>query len=387
MAPDCSIEAELLKPSRTSRVTIAEFSQPLCTAVQIALVDTLESLQIRPHAVVGHSSGEIAAAYAAKGLTAKEAIAIAYHRGASTKNHTEPGGMAAVGLGWEEAQRFLVPGVVTACDNSPSSVTLSGDAERLATVVAGIKASHPNVPATMLKVDKAYHSHHMSALGKAYFQAMIDSGVVGKPPSLPFFSSVTGGIFGNQKGNDLGPKYWQTNLESPVLFKSAVSALLESHNFPNEIVLELGPHSALAGPLRQILASHRARLHMLLVSCEERMPWRRYYTPSEASSGSMWSLISRRSCRLAVVLPTCLATHGTTKDGYGLSPVYQKSGESWRTGTMIYWAPTGHQSSRKLQYRTGMAKSHAGRECAVVARPSSWRELHFLPCRIYCYGG
>lgn len=77
-----SIEEELNKAGTRSRVSLAEFSQPLCTAIQIALVDTLESIGIMPHAVVGHSSGEIAAAYAAGALTAREAMTAAHHRGA-----------------------------------------------------------------------------------------------------------------------------------------------------------------------------------------------------------------------------------------------------------------------------------------------------------------
>lgn len=60
--PQYSIEAELKKPAKKSRLTMAEFSQPLCTAIQIALVDTLAATGVIPTAVVGHSSGEIAAA-------------------------------------------------------------------------------------------------------------------------------------------------------------------------------------------------------------------------------------------------------------------------------------------------------------------------------------
>ena len=83
-APQYSIEKELLKPGKKSRLSTAELSQPLCTAIQIALVDALKSLTIEPDAVVGHSSGEIAAAYAAGALTAGEAIIAAHHRGAVT---------------------------------------------------------------------------------------------------------------------------------------------------------------------------------------------------------------------------------------------------------------------------------------------------------------
>lgn len=158
-----------------------------------------------------------------------------------------------MGLGWEIVQQYLVAGVVTACDNSPSSVTLSGDADRLADVVAIIKEAHPDAPVTILNVEKPYHSHLMQILGEAYRQAMVDAQVVGRPPIVPFFSSVTGKLLGDNKGSQLGPKYWQSNLERPVLFNAAVQAILESTAISNPILLKLGPHSALAGPLRQIL--------------------------------------------------------------------------------------------------------------------------------------
>ena len=89
------IEEELRKLGKKSRVNTAEFSQPLCTAIQIALVDTLASLGIQPDAVVGHSSGEIAAAYAVGALTAEAAITNAMHRGAVTNTQNRSGAMAA----------------------------------------------------------------------------------------------------------------------------------------------------------------------------------------------------------------------------------------------------------------------------------------------------
>jgi acyl transferase domain-containing protein len=77
-----SLEEKLFKPARTSRVNEAEFSQPLCKALQLALVDTFASIGIKPATVIGHSSGEIAAVYAAGALTIEEAMNVAFHRGA-----------------------------------------------------------------------------------------------------------------------------------------------------------------------------------------------------------------------------------------------------------------------------------------------------------------
>jgi acyl transferase domain-containing protein len=149
---------ELSKDTEQSRINEAEFSQPLCTAVQIALVNLLRSWGVSPAAIVGHSSGEIAAAYACGAITATEAITLAYYRGLITKERPRAGGMAAIGLGRKETEVFLVNGVVIACENSPSSVTISGDQEALNDVCSRIKEELPQVFVQHLKVEMAYHS-------------------------------------------------------------------------------------------------------------------------------------------------------------------------------------------------------------------------------------
>ncbi|KAJ5385785.1 polyketide synthase [Penicillium cosmopolitanum] len=249
--PQYTIEAELKKPAKKSRITMAEFSQPLCTAIQIALVDTLAATGVIPTAVVGHSSGEIAAAYASGALTAKEAITAAHHRGAVTTKQEKPGAMAAIGMGWSGTEQYLVPNVSIACDNSPKSVTISGDVDAVKSVIASIKEKQPQILARQLQVDKAYHSYHMKEIGSDY-QALIGEEVVGRAPSKLFFSSVTGNILGAE--DNIGSKYWQDNLESPVRFREAVTAILEHEVGENAIFLEVGPHGALAGPLRQIFS-------------------------------------------------------------------------------------------------------------------------------------
>ncbi|KAH6858814.1 hypothetical protein BKA58DRAFT_346728, partial [Alternaria rosae] len=258
LAPSWSIAQELSKLARKSRVDEAEFSQPLCTALQIALVDTYASIGIRPAAVLGHSSGEIAAAYAAGGLTAREAIVVAFLRGLVTTRQSRKGAMGALGMSWEAAKEHLVPGVVLACDNAPNSVTISGDVAPLEETISRIKQSGSGVLATVLKVEKAYHSPHMQEIGPEYCESMTDAGVAGSVHTVPFFSSVSGEFFAPAAKGRFGPKYWQTNLECPVLFTSAVGSAIKHHlDSSKQIFLEIGPHSALAGPLRQII-THNA---------------------------------------------------------------------------------------------------------------------------------
>ncbi|KAL0766533.1 hypothetical protein CaCOL14_010978 [Colletotrichum acutatum] len=238
---------ELMRSESTSRLGEAEFAQPICTAVQIALTRHLARYGITPKAVVGHSSGEIAAAYAAGVLTLKEAIIVAYYRGFTVKKLKIQGSMAAIGLGREQVTPFLTTGVVLACENSNSSVTLSGDSDALETVCSAIRSARPDALVRLLKVDKAYHSHHMRAVGIAY-RSLLKSHLTPNSPNVPFYSSVSSQIL--ERGFDFDSEYWQRNLESPVLFRQAVVRLLQTSS--TTLHLEVGPHSALAGPLKQI---------------------------------------------------------------------------------------------------------------------------------------
>lgn len=167
--PSWSIETELLAinvddqdevamKKRATRLATAEFAQPLCTAVQIIIVNLLKSWGVDPDAVVGHSSGEIAAAYAASAITQEAAIIAAFYRGKTTKLQTRLGGMAAVGLSREDVTPFLTDGIVVACENSPNSVTLSGDVTPLEDALKAIGEKLPGTFTRSLKVEMAYHS-------------------------------------------------------------------------------------------------------------------------------------------------------------------------------------------------------------------------------------
>ena len=111
-----------------------------------------------PDAVVGHSSGEIAAAYAAGYISLEFAITAAYYRGFVVRDSSMTGAMAAVGLGEDQLSEILSDRVTLACENSPESTTISSDRESVEKAVALIQEHKPGVFARILKVDVAYHS-------------------------------------------------------------------------------------------------------------------------------------------------------------------------------------------------------------------------------------
>lgn len=101
----------------------------------------------------------------------------------------------------------------------------------------------------MRRLADSFLTDHMQEFGEVY-QNFLERHVESSSPRIPFHSSVTGKKY--LGSGDLGPSYWRRNLESPVLFYSAIKSILDDPDIFS-LHLEIGPHSALAGPLRQIL--------------------------------------------------------------------------------------------------------------------------------------
>ncbi|KAL2871600.1 type I polyketide synthase [Aspergillus lucknowensis] len=283
-----SLMEELLRDRASSRVNHAELSQPLCTALQIALVELLRSFGVTPTAVVGHSSGEIAAAYCMGGLSLRSACAVAFFRGklaarlassssstTTTTTTTAPnkGAMLAVGLSENEAAAYIDQvasqsgsgraEIVVACVNSPGSVTISGDEAQIQAMQRLVEGEGHF--ARRLQVEVAYHSPQMQAIAEEYARCM---GQLELGRALPGCTTMISSVTTNRVGgvHELcDANYWVSNLVSPVRFSPALGRLVStgqakklgrSANTNNpriHDIVELGPHSALAGPIKQIL--------------------------------------------------------------------------------------------------------------------------------------
>nr|QCQ29630.1 polyketide synthase-nonribosomal peptide synthase [Alternaria oxytropis] len=265
-APSWSLEEELLAEGEHSRVALAAIAQPLSLACQIGLVDLLHASGIKWQCVVGHSSGETAAAYAAGMITAKDAIRIAYYRGLHSHLAQGPqgqdGGMLAVGLSFDSAtalcNRSEYKGrIVVAASNSPTSVTISGDIDAIDEVKAHL--DEERTFARKLNVDKAYHSHHMKPCADAYLNSLKSCNIqVSKPrDGCVWVSSVRGDADMVLEEDEsaslqaLSGQYWVDNLLRPVLFAPAVECALWKAG-PFDVAAEVGVHPALKGPATQI---------------------------------------------------------------------------------------------------------------------------------------
>ena len=250
-----NLRDEILKDADSTRLGEASVSQPACTAIQIALVLMLRSWGVRPATVTGHSSGEIAAAFAADALSLQSCMAIAFHRGEAAarlqQEHPEiKGGMLALGIGEGAATSLvndlgLAGSVVVACINSPSSVTISGDVDGIDRLQE--EATQRALFSRKLHVDVAYHSHHLKHISDSYRLSL--KGIrPAQSSEVQFVSSLTGVPVSTLI---LGPTYWVSNLVSQVKFLPAIEEVHARSKV--DILVEIGPHSALAGPLHEIL--------------------------------------------------------------------------------------------------------------------------------------
>ncbi|KAK0701265.1 hypothetical protein B0H67DRAFT_655916 [Lasiosphaeris hirsuta] len=259
--------SELCRPKADSHINEPAYAQPLSTAIQIALVDLLAEFDVVPTAVVGHSSGEIAAAYAAGLLSLEDAMAAAYFRGkltgelisASTCGGGSSGAMLAVGASPATVEQHIskIGGehgrMRIACFNSPASVTVSGDATAVDKLVDALEAEG-TFNRKLMTNGAAYHSHQMEPLASEYAShlAALKPSRAGLSP-VRMVSSVTGQEVGDE--DVLDGEYWVRNLLSPVLFSQAVAVMSEQRHAgePVDTIVEVGPHSQLGGPVKQIL--------------------------------------------------------------------------------------------------------------------------------------
>ncbi|PFH62219.1 hypothetical protein XA68_14498 [Ophiocordyceps unilateralis] len=244
-----------------------ELSQPLSTVLQIALVDLLRSFGVEPVAVVGHSSGETAAAYAVGALSQPSACKVAYFRGKLAGELVDvnaaagtPSAMMSVNLAASDVPAWLDrlgaagDALHIACFNSPTNLTLSGSVE----AIDGLKVllDQQGIFAAKLKTGLAYHSPVMRAMATEYRTAMgqLEPGAT-KGRRTPMISSVT--------TETVTPKvlataqYWVDNLLSPVRFADALRRLADGDltlplgaDAVNDLV-EVGSHGALRRPARE----------------------------------------------------------------------------------------------------------------------------------------
>ena len=241
-----------------AQLSKAPVSQPLLFADQAATALALMARGAQPAAVMGHSAGEVAAAFVAGALDLASAVRLVHARSLTQEALAGQGTMAALQLGIEEAREILAahgdPRIEIAADNSPRSVSLVGPRDALEAFTRHARRSL-RLACVPLRVDYPFHSSAQEALRDSLFDhlGVLDPG----PETVPIYSSVTGGRL---VGGDLDSFHWWRNMRQPVLFRPAVQALAEDGH---RLFLEIGPDPVLTAYLRDSLGTEAGEIAVL----------------------------------------------------------------------------------------------------------------------------
>ncbi|MFI1240346.1 type I polyketide synthase [Nocardia salmonicida] len=220
--------------------------QPLLWSIQISLVALWKYWGVVPEIVIGHSMGEVAAAYAAGALTLEDAAAVICRRSRLLQRLAGSGSMMLVGIGIDDAKRLVEPyspSVAIAASNSPTATVLAGDTSMLEAIARRLDYDH--VLARTIRADVASHSPRMEVLRSDLLSelAAIRPNVV----ETTMISTVT-----TQKvlGSELDASYWMNNLRNPVNFSDAIRCAVAEK--PTTLFVEIGSHPILVGAVKEI---------------------------------------------------------------------------------------------------------------------------------------
>nr|VFJ50256.1 MAG: Acyl transferase domain-containing protein [Candidatus Kentron sp. FW] len=242
-----SILAEMLRDESASRMPENAIAQPANLVLQIGLVELLRHLGVPEQGFLGHSVGELAAAWAGGCLSLEDTIHIAYHR--SGLQQTVAGGtLLAVALSPEEAES-LIPedvDVSIAAYNAPRTVTLAGSRADLEAIAAKLGAR--GTFNSFVPVEIAYHSPHMEPLKDRFLTAL--AAISPMAPTVPFYSTTWGREV-DTASHDAG--YWWQNLRDPVLLQRALECAIQDGY---TAFIEIGPHPVLGASIREVLGAH-----------------------------------------------------------------------------------------------------------------------------------
>ncbi len=238
--------AERLQTADAAAMRDTSVAQPLLFAIQVAMVMALRTAGVHPDACVGHSVGEVAAAWAAGALTLDQASRVIAVRSRLQARTAGVGRMAVLGLGAGAAAEAVAgTGIEVAAHNSSGATTIAGSESAL--LVLGARAKEAGWAFTLLDLDYAFHSGAMEPIRDALAKEL--AGLVPGPATLPFVSTVAGGP---ADGTTLDAEYWWQNVRAPVRFAEAAAHLVASGV---RVFIEIGPQPVLQAYLHDALTA------------------------------------------------------------------------------------------------------------------------------------
>ncbi len=296
--------------------------QPALFAVMVALAELWRAHGVEPDAVVGHSQGEIAAAYVAGVLSLQDAARVVALRSRALVALADRGGMVSVGLGHEQAVEFTArwDGRLTvAVVNSADSVVVSGDLDALDELLTACEAD--DIRARRLPVDYAAHSAQVEAVRDRLLTDL--AGITPHPAAVPFYSTVTGEPVDTSV---LDAAYWYRNLREPVRFDLATRLLLDHGH---TVFVEVSPHPVLVAAVEE--TGHRHGSDLLVTGTLRRdqddflAPLGRLHVHGVPVD---WRFPDTTE-------PVSLPTYAFQREPYWLRPVPAASGDHPLLGTFV----------------------------------------------------
>jgi len=240
-----SLIEEMTRPEAESQMARTDIAQPALFALQLGILRMLGAAGVQPAAVIGHSVGEIAAAFAAGALTLDQAVLVIHERSRAQVKTAGLGKMAAIGIGPEQALSAIadIPGwIELAAINSDRSVTVAGDPSALASLEQ--RMTDAGAFYRLLAIDYPFHSKAMDVI-----EAPLRAALASLRPTrttIPFISAVEGRSL---EGGELDAEYWWRNVRAPVRFNAGINDLLGQAGI--DVFLEIGPHPVLLDYVRQ----------------------------------------------------------------------------------------------------------------------------------------
>ncbi|WP_455432703.1 non-ribosomal peptide synthetase/type I polyketide synthase [Streptosporangium soli] len=246
-----SLIKELNAAEDDSRMAETWLAQPANFAVQIGLAALWRKYGVRPDAVVGHSTGEVAAFYEAGVYSLQDAIKIVVHRSRLQQKLVGTGTMLAVSLPEAEALRRLRghgDQVSVAAVNSPTAITLAGDEDALAKIAVELQAEQIFV--RFLSVRVPYHSPRMELIKDELLSSLAD--LEPRAAQVPLYLTGQEGL---ARGDELDADYWWRNVRDGVRFHAAIDRLVDDGY---GLFLEVGPHPVLGHSIQECLSARNA---------------------------------------------------------------------------------------------------------------------------------
>ncbi|EGC39542.1 hypothetical protein DICPUDRAFT_147609 [Dictyostelium purpureum] len=247
-----------IKDNDNNTINEPTVAQPSIFMLQVSLYDLYKHWDIKPSIILGHSFGEVSAAYCSGMITLETACEIIYQRSTLQNKTIGSGKMLAIGLNEQQFKDQFsskYPTIEISCYNSPSSIVICGNESEVNEIGQTLKEKQ--VFSTLLGSPSSFHSSKQEVIKDEIIK--LTKNIKSKKPNIPIFSTVTGELF-KLEDSQFDSNYIYNNIRQPVLFQKAIENIfkyIESNELGNRVqFLELSPHPTLVNYIKEMIPSN-----------------------------------------------------------------------------------------------------------------------------------